>query len=153
MLLVPLASAVEAVHNTDGSWSTTTVWPVSLERIRAQIADPIAAARFAPDIDTVTSLPAGRCPRYRVTTKSLVPVTYDMERCPTASGWHDSLVASDGLSIYQVDWSFSPESAGTRVRYSIHVMPSFPFPSLIIDQVTHDNVTGMFDRIEAALFG
>lgn len=153
MLLVPLAHAVEPTRASDGAWSAEVVWAVPADAVRAQLADPIAMARFSPDITSVTPLPPGRCARYRVATGNLVPLTYDMERCPTSSGWHETLVASEGLSAYEVDWSVKAEGEGARVRYEIHVQPSFPAPSFLVDRETKNSVISLFGRLYRAVTG
>lgn len=148
LALVALAQAVEPTQSPDGAWTAEVVWPVPLARVRAVLADPVALARFA-STNVVTPIAPGRCPRYRVVTGVFFAVSYDMERCPRADGYHESLVASSALATCEVDWTAVEAPGGTRITYRIDVRPTFPAPDFLIDRETRSNVVALFNWLEA----
>lgn len=158
-LMVGNAAAAEPPSFTpapdaNGVWRTQLVIPVPLEAVRAALGDPIEAARFSPDITSIAYLSREKCPTIRVETGlSFAPVAYDYRRCATSTGWHETLVASKALSVYDVRWSFEAVETGTRVTYDVHIKPSFFAPDFLMAQQMRSSITTLLQRLYRSVTG
>lgn len=140
----PITPAPDA----EGVWRTELVIPAPIEAVRAALGDPIEAARFSPDIATIQYLTRERCPTLRVETGlSFAPVAYDYKRCATANGWHETLLDSKALNIYEVRWSFESVEAGTKVSYAVNIQPSFPAPAFLFSRQMRTSITTFMERL------
>lgn len=134
--------------NAAGVWRTQYVIPASIEAVRAALGDPIAAASLSPDITTIAYLSREACPTLRVETGvSLAPVAYDYRRCATPSGWHETLVSSKALSVYEVRWEFTPVAAGTQVTYDVQIETTFPVPDFLVARQMRTSITTLLSRL------
>ncbi len=146
--------AIAPAPDAQGVWRTELVIPASIEVVRAALGDPIQAARFSPDITTIQYLTRERCPTLRVETgMSFAPVAYDYRRCATATGWHETLLASKALSTYDVRWTFEAVEAGTKVSYDVHVQPSFPAPAFLFARQMRSSITTLLERLYRSVTG
>jgi len=140
--------------NAAGVWRTTYVIPAPVEAVRAALGDPIAAASFSPDITTIAYLSREACPTLRVETGvSIATVAYDYRRCSTATGWHETLVSSKALSVYEVRWDFTPVPTGTQVTYDVHIETSFPVPDFMVARQMRSSITTLLSRLYRKVTG
>ncbi|MDP2306228.1 MAG: SRPBCC family protein [Pseudomonadota bacterium] len=140
--------------DAEGTWRTQLVFPVPIEAVRAALGDPIEAARFSPDITTIAYVSREQCPTIRVETgMTFAPVAYDYRRCATSTGWHETLVASKALEIYDVRWSFESVEAGTKVTYDVRIKPSFPAPDFLLARQMRGSITTLLQRLYRSVTG
>jgi hypothetical protein len=87
-------------------------------------------AALSTDILTVEVLKTGTCQEIARSTRGLLkPFRLRSLRCPTAHGWHESLLASGDFSAYSTDWSLIETAAGTEVVYRVRTeLYIFPKP-------------------------
>lgn len=138
----------------DGVWRTQLVIPVPVETVRAALVDPIAAARLSPDITTIAYLSRESCPTLHVETgMTFAPVAYDYRRCATSTGWHETLVSSKALAVYEVRWHFEAVETGTRVTYDVNIRPSFPAPDFLIARQMRTSITTLIQRLYRSVTG
>jgi hypothetical protein len=146
--------AFAVAPSSDGVWRTEFVIPAPIEAVRAALGDPIAAAQLSPDIKAISYVSREACPTLRVETgMTFAPVAYDYRRCATSTGWHETLVASKALSIYEVRWSFVSVDAGTKVKYDVHIQPSFPAPDFLISRQMRSSITTLLERLYRSVTG
>jgi hypothetical protein len=144
---------ITPTYTRDGAWRADLVVPVPVASAKAALADPIAAARFSPDITEISYLAQGACPTLRARTGGSMGVTYDYRRCATADGWHETLVESGTLDVYEVRWSFTPDGAGTRVAYQVKVDPIFPTPDFLLAGHMKSSIATVVGRFYRAVTG
>lgn len=146
--------AITPAPDAAGVWRTELVIPAPIEAVRAALGDPIAAARFSPDITTIQYLTRERCPTLRVETGvSFAPVSYDYRRCATATGWHETLLASKALAVYEVRWTFEEVETGTKVSYDVAIQPSFPAPAFLLARQMRTSITTFLERLYRSVTG
>ena len=112
---------VEARMTLDASES-------SIRDVLDDIAGELAA--LSPDVLSVAVVNDGKCQEVSRRTRGLLrPFRLKSLRCPTASGWHESLIESRDFSAYSTDWSVIETSDGTEVIYTIETdLYIFPRP-------------------------
>ncbi len=157
---LPRADAAEPPAQTfartpAGGWQTVLAFPAPEADVRAALADPIAAARFSPDISAVTYLERGVCSTLRAVTSGFASVSYVYRRCPTADGWHETLVSSDDLDAYEVRWGFAPRGTSTVVTYMVRIDPHLPAPDFLLARQMRSSisriVSGLYRAVTAGM--
>lgn len=136
----------------DGGWRTEIVVPAPVATVRAALADPIASARFSPDISKISYVARGStCETLRAQTAGMATIAYDYRRCATADGWQESLVSSEGLDVYEVRWQLVPVDGGTRVSYQVKIDTAFPTPDFILAKAMKTSITTLLGRLYRSL--
>lgn len=136
----------------DGGWRTEIVVPAPVAAVRAALADPIATARFSPDISKISYVARGTtCETLRVVTAGMATIAYDYRRCATADGWHETLVSSENLDVYDVRWQLVPVEGGTQVSYEVKIDPAFPAPDFILARAMKTSITTLLGRLYRSL--
>ncbi len=78
-------------------------------------------ASLTPDVLSVETTKKGRCQEVTRSTRGLLrPFRFRALRCPTARGWHESLIESRDFSAYSSDWSLVETELGTEVVLTVH---------------------------------
>ncbi len=152
LVLVVCASASEPPPITpsttsDGFWRTELLVPAPLADVRAALADPIASARFSPDITSIAYVAKGTCPTLRAETSGVASIAYDYRRCATATGWHETLVNSASLDVYEVRWTLEPAGESTKVSYEVKVDTSFPAPDFVVASQMKSSIRTILGRL------
>jgi hypothetical protein len=145
----PAVVEVRADHSVVG----TVALPITPERLRERLADPTWIASIDGGGTTVTvESRAGDCLTMESVSPSVVKtVRYRVERCRTATGFEENLVASDTFEAYRVRWTVEPAPEGALLRYDIATRTSLMVPQWLIDQQTQRGVQRMLDHLHAAL--
>jgi hypothetical protein len=138
---------LQFVRTLEGGWQSVLDIPASETIVRGALLDPIAAARFAPDIRTIAYVERGDCSRLRAVTTGIPAVAYVYGRCPTADGWHETLVSSEDLDAYEVRWRFAPRGPGTTVTYMVRIDPRWPAPDFLVDRQVRSTMTTVLSRL------
>jgi len=89
-----------------------------------------ALADLSSDVLTVEVVKDGPCQEIARSTRGLFrPFRFKSLRCPTARGWHETLIESGDFSAYSTEWSLVQTEAGTEVVYRVHTeLYIFPKP-------------------------
>jgi len=152
--LSPAAAAPAVVEvRADHSVVGTLTLPVTPERARERLADPVWIASIDGGGTTITvESRAGECLTMESVSPSVVKtVRYRVQRCKTATGFEETLVASDTFEAYRVQWTVEPSPGGALLRYEIATRTSLMVPQWLIDQQTQRGVQRMLDHLHAAL--
>jgi hypothetical protein len=136
------------VETAEGGWQVVVGIPVPEPEVRAALVDPIASARFAPDIHSIAYVEQGRpCSTLDVETSGFASVAYVYRRCPTADGWHETLVTSGSLDAYEVRWRLVPQGNLTEVTYMVRVEPHLPAPDFIVGRQVRSTMSAVMTRL------
>ena len=125
--------------------------PAPVAAVRAALADPIASARFSPDIAETTYVAAGECPTLRTRLAGIVSFSYDYRRCATATGWRETLVSSADFDDYEVVWELEPTGNATRVKYAVRIDTVIPAPGFIKSRQMKTSVATVVRRLYQAV--
>ena len=109
-----------------------------LNDVEGELAD------LSSDVLTVEVVKEGLCQEIDRSTRGLFrPFRIRSLRCPTAQGWHETLIASGDFSAYSTEWSLNETEEGTEVMYRVHT-ELFIFPRPV---VTHTVVQSAKEQL------
>lgn len=134
-----------------GGWQTVLDVPVPEAAVRAALVDPLVAARLSPDISGISYVERGACSTLRSVTSGFASVSYVYRRCPTANGWHETLVSSEDLDAYEVRWTFTQRGASTEVAYMVRIDPTLPAPAFLLGRQMRSSITTIVSRLYRAV--
>jgi hypothetical protein len=125
LLLALGALAGPPVITSDGGVLTGTVeLQVAAATLRGHMVDPTWMPRTTDSTATVSTTGSdGACLLVHVENPSpLMTLTWDTRRCPTETGYHGALVASNSFESYEESWTIEPTAEGSRATYRLHVV-------------------------------
>lgn len=105
--------------------------------VRAQLAGAEKAHNLAPTTISSKATADGKCEKVALQTRGFIsPFVLETRRCPTATGWKETLVASDNFVEYWNEWTVKelPEG-GSLIVFKTRTLPNVAVPeSLILSQ-------------------
>lgn len=104
--------------------------------VRELLAGAERAHGLAPTTVSAKATQDGKCEKVKLQTRGLIsPFELETRRCPTASGWRETLVASDNFVEYWNEWSVKAQGEGSLVTFKTRTLPNVAVPeSLILSQ-------------------
>ncbi len=130
-----LASASDEV-------SQDVVVRMDADQVRAVLADTSLAMSMSKDIISHRIEDDAPCQLVHITTRGLTePLKYTVRRCPTATGFKETLVQGDSMiEAMEVEWRTSPHEGGTKVRLSVLTRIG-RVPQLLVNQQVRQGVS------------
>lgn len=134
-LLAPSAALAEDAVSQD------VVVNMDAEQVRALLANTSLAMSMSQDVISHRIEDAAPCQLVHITTRGLTsPLNYTVRRCPTASGFKETLVHGDDMiEAMEVEWRTTPTEGGTKVRLSVLTRIS-RVPQVFINQQVRQSV-------------
>lgn len=132
----------------DGTVEGTVVVGASLERVRQYIADTESIRRLSKDVETVTITRDGGCEIVTTFAKSVIDVTYVARRCPTETGWIETLMQSKQFADYYCEWFTKSVAGGTWIKLRMRTAMDLPIPARIVRGTLKRNFKTMFSQIQ-----
>jgi len=131
------SDAPRATIQTDGSVVVTCTVQQTEADVRDVLRDGATASRLSPDVIDVNAAQRGRCEELKVQTRGFLhPFSFRSLRCPTTTGWKETLLTSEDFERVESEWQLSPEAEGTRIVYRIASVVSAPIPqSAVVENV------------------
>lgn len=125
------------VIQDDGTVRSEVFVAADVATVKQALADPVKTAQLCPDILSARVVQKGQCDLVEVTTRGMSsPLTYLVRRCPTSSGWSETMVSSDDFDDVKVSWAVEPAAGGSRVVYTIRSAPNIPVPQRVVTSFT-----------------
>lgn len=101
--------------------------------VRELLAGAERAHRLAPTTVSVKATPDGACEKLQLSTRGLLaPFHLETRRCPTSTGWRETLVRSTDFKEYWNEWTVKSDGTGTLVTFTTRTMPDVAVPESII---------------------
>jgi len=101
--------------------------------VREVLAGAERSHRLAPTTLSVKATPDGTCEKLQLSTRGLLsPFQLETRRCPTSTGWRETLVRSSDFKEYWNEWTIKPDGAGSLVTFSTRTLPDVAVPESII---------------------
>ncbi len=130
---IALAQEPTIASATDGTVVANVQVAASVEQVRAALADADTASRLPPEVLEVTSASKGSCTVIDVKTEGAwSPLEYQGLRCPTADGWHTSLVKSEDFDGLEVTWKVTPNGTGSAIEYRVRTDLAMAVPASLL---------------------
>lgn len=122
------------------------------QQVRAVLADYDQVAAMNADVLDYRVESAPPCQLVHITTRGLAePMQYTVRRCPTETGWRETLVSGDGsMEAVEVEWRVEPDGEHTRVRLSVLARVA-RVPQFLVDQQTRRNVARTLSNLARKL--
>jgi hypothetical protein len=135
---------------TDGAVVATFTVSAPESAVLAVLADPRTLT--GPEVLSMATAPQGGCLVIDATTQGMLsPLAYRSLRCPTETGFHETLVQSDDFTAIESTWRLSQVADGTRVDFRLVSQPDLPVPQSVIRPTVVKSVTRMMERLIAAV--
>lgn len=94
------------------------------DAVRALLSGAEKAHSFAPTTVSAKATPDGKCEKVALQTRGLLsPFVLETRRCPTKTGWRETLVSSDNFREYWNEWSIKEVAGGTLVTFRTRTLP------------------------------
>lgn len=133
----------------DGWVKGSIVVQADKARVLELLADPQAIARLDGRGSKITVRADGTCAQVESEVPSVMGlVKYTERRCPSDSGFHSWLVASEQFGAYEAIWRVEPVAGGIQVAYDLHTRPSIEVPDGLVDRVTRRAVRKLLGAIK-----
>lgn len=167
-VLVLLAGATHGAASADESEVedakiTTRVTPEGHVIAQVRVAAKPAAVReilasaershgLAPTTVSAKATPDGACEKVKLQTKGLLsPFSLETRRCPTSSGWKETLVASQDFVEYWNEWTVQEQDGGALVSFKTRTLPNVSVPESLILSQTRRVLTRLMKNLLAKL--
>ena len=104
--------------------------------VRELLAGAERAHGLASTTVSVKATADGKCEKVKLQTRGLItPFSLETRRCPTATGWRETLVTSDNFVEYWNEWTVKDLGDGSLVTFKTRTLPNVAVPeSLILSQ-------------------
>ncbi len=108
----------------------------SLAKLQEVLGSAERAHGLAPTTVSVKATSEGKCERVQLRTKGLFsPFEVVTKRCPTATGWLETLVTSSDFLEYRNEWTLASSGDGVLVTFKTRTSVNVAVPeSLILSQ-------------------
>jgi hypothetical protein len=142
VLAAVLLVAPSVAFASEDAVTQDVVVSMNADQVRAVLADTSLAMSMSKDIISHRIEDDAPCQLVHITTRGLTaPLNYTVRRCPTATGFKESLVQGDELiEAMEVEWRTSPHEDGTRVRLSVLTRIG-RVPQLLVNQQVRQGVS------------
>jgi hypothetical protein len=118
-----------------GTIITRLLVPAPVGQVQAVLDDPHLFAAFTPDVQELVVQARGRCKLLTFRSRGFIePFRYSTQRCPSASGWRETLLESDSFTRYDADIALEPSAEGTHIIYKLSVGLDIPVPDIVISK-------------------
>ena len=142
------------VRAVDGGYVASIVVSASPEAVRAVLADAGDLGLRTADVLSVEVVPRDACVEVHVSTRGLTrPLTYRALRCPTASGYRESLLETGDFKKYESEWRIESFEGGSRVSFRVVVDPDVPVPRVVVLQNVKRSTAAAVVRLRDRLAG
>ena len=118
--------------------------------VREQLAGAERAHRLAPTTFSVKATPDGACEKLHLSVRGLFsPFQLETRRCPTSTGWRETLIHSSDFKEYWNEWTIKADGDGTLVTFTTRTVPDVAVPLSIIQSQTR----GVLAKVMRGLLG
>lgn len=165
-LLVLGASAPVGAAAADGEpkvWSRVTdegevivltKIPASAAAVRAVLADAERSHMLAPTTIEAKASADGACLRVKLKVRGVVsPLHLETRRCPTTTGFKETLIASSDFVDYHNEWTIQEMGDVVLVSFRSRSMPDLSVPESFILSQTRKVLTKVMTRLSDEVIG
>lgn len=143
----------EVVITADGTIEGTVVVGAPPDVVRSYLADIAMTRKLAKDVVKVDVVKDGGCELVTTYASSFIEVTYLARRCPTETGWIETLLSSEQFSDYYAEWFVTPVRSGIELRFRLRTDLDLPVPVRIVRGTLKRSVKGTLNAIQGDLGG
>lgn len=120
--------------------------------VREVLAGAERAHRLATTTVSVKATKDGNCEAVTLSTRGLFsPFELETRRCPTKTGWRETLVRSANFKEYWNEWAVQDDGDGALVTFKTRTLPDVAVPEAIILSQTRRVLVKLMKSLQAAL--
>ena len=120
--------------------------------VRAVLSDAARSHLLAATTLAASASADGPCARVKLRTKGLMsPYEVVTRRCPTTTGWRETMLESSDFREYHNEWTIEAVSGGSVVSFRTRTMPDAAVPESLILGQTRKVLEKMMLRLAAEL--
>lgn len=128
--------------------------PASAAKVREVLADAERSHLLAPTTIEVQAKPDGACSRVKLKVRGVVsPFHLEARRCPTATGFRETLIASDDFVEYHNEWTIQETGDGVLVSFRSRSLPNVSVPESFILSQTRKVLVKLMTRLSDEVLG
>lgn len=143
----------EVVITADGTVEGTVTVGAPPDVVRSYISDIAMTRKKAKDVVSVDVVKDGGCELVTTFASSFIDVTYVARRCPTDTGWIETLLESEQFTDYYAEWFITPVKNGIELRFRLRTDMDMPVPVRLVRGALKRSVKGTLVAIQADLGG
>ena len=138
---------------TDGTVEGTVTVGAPPDVVRTYLADIAMTRKKAKDVVSVDVVKDGGCELVTTYASSFIDVTYVARRCPTETGWIETLLESEQFADYYAEWFITPVKNGLELRFRLRTDMDMPVPVRFVRGALKRSVKGTLVAIQGDLGG
>lgn len=143
---------VVEVHG-DGTIDGSVVVGGPPDLVQSYLADVNRLRRQNKDVVDVTVVRDGACELVTTVARNVVEMSYTSRRCPTKTGWVETLLESSGMNDYYAEWMVEPVTGGIAVRFRLRTELDLPVPSRLVRGTMKRSVRHALETMQRDLGG
>ncbi len=147
------AAPPEVSSEDDGTVVGHVVIDAPADAVRAVLGDPVRTGDLSPDVLSVENVGGeGDCHDLKTETRGLWrSLTYRSRRCPTAEGWHETLLEPGDFSELASTWRVETHEGGTEVTLRVQTDVNLPVPQGVLRRHERRNVLEILGNLTRAV--
>lgn len=167
MAALTLVVGATAAHADDGEQDRVStrvnakgevVAQVKLAAKPAKVRELLGSAErshaLAPTTVAAKATPDGNCERVKIKVRGIIqPFEAETRRCPTASGFKETMLASKDFAEYYNEWTVQESGDGSLVVFTSRTIPNVAIPEAILHSETRRVLGRVLRNLSAALEG
>lgn len=123
-------------------------------RVRELLSNAERSHSLAPTTVAAKATPDGNCERVKLKTRGLIqPLEIETRRCPTASGFKETMVTSKDFVEYYNEWQVQESGEGSLVVFTSRTVPNMAIPEALLHSETRRVLGRVMRNLSAALEG
>jgi hypothetical protein len=137
----------------DGTVDGTVVVGAPPDVVQSYLAN-VARLRYQnTNVVDVEVAREGACELVTTTARNVVEVKYVARRCPTQTGWVETLVDSEMMNDYYAEWFVIPVTGGLEIRMRMRSDMNLPVPDRMIRSAMKSSVRDGLQLMQERLGG
>jgi hypothetical protein len=123
-------------------------------KVRELLGSAERSHSLAPTTVAAKATPDGNCERVKLKTRGILqPLEIETRRCPTASGFKETMVASKDFLEYYNEWTVQESGDGSLVVFTSRTVPNVAIPEAILQSETRRVLGRVMRNLSSALSG
>ena len=135
----------------DGTVVGHVVVGASADRVQTYLADIAFTRKLAKDVTDVEVVKSGGCELVTTYASGFIDVMYVARRCPTETGWIETLLESKQFADYYAEWIVTPVATGMQLTFRLRTEMDMPVPARLVRGTLKRNVKQTLETIQGQL--
>lgn len=138
---------------TKGEVIATVRVASKVDAVRQVLSSAERSHKLAPTTVSTHATPDGKCEKVKLQVRGLItPFQLETRRCPTATGFLETLASSTDFVEYRNEWELKDLGAdGTQITFKTRTLPNVQVPESLILMETKRVLTRLMKNLVGAL--